>query len=220
MIDSRQRFEQAVYHLAHYHSVFDRFLQTLTSIQSKLDRSELDMIRLAIQSEILILSVCVEDEFNHLFCYANNSDLQSNSGVMLVKDLKKLIYKSIDIEWPDIRKFRNHVLAHSMRDDNSGLDSVLINGKISSYRIPDRIDELITFVNYLINVTRKLREVFHTVYEQQKQKFDANLLAETLAEDPEGEMRELYKRYKLTMTEAQGLIDKYIGTPNANHSEF
>lgn len=158
-----EKFLESLYHLNYYSNQLFFFQSALDKYNVSKLSDEKDQVafalRISVQSVTLINACSIMDEMsNYLFAYKSGS-----------KDLKRRIkaYKKITApirnemeKWPDIRKFRNHVLAHNLRDNGNRFQSVFRHAKLNQYIIPNSTKELLILITAFQLILKPLIEIF------------------------------------------------------------
>ncbi len=200
-----KQFTESVYHLNYYLNLLNEFHLTLDEVLASKDASQTyrTVCRISIQWVTILIFCSVEDEISK-FLYAykgGSSELQNR-----IKEFKKMtkpIWDEIK-EWEHIRIFRNHALAHNLRDNRKGFESVFNGKQLNEYDIPNSFKELLVFIKGLQILLMLATEVFAPELEEAK--IALNKEARPSSRRPNEQMIESWNN---AITEANKAIMRY-----------
>ena len=156
--------ENSIYILGKLKSKIIDNLELFTEAAVRLDftNAEIENLTNFSMDYGLILADSFEEEYNRYFI----KNLKVNKPESYVKGLKIVLNiprKVISKAFPDIRKLRNHLLAHNMRID--GKENIFLSAKLRKYKVPQDISDYLILVN-CINLIYKIIELeFPNAYE-------------------------------------------------------
>ncbi len=162
----RDKYVESIYHIVFFGNIVRSFNVAYSSVVDKINNDDRMIIRYSIQWNVMIITISLLDEINNfLFRYNNPLDVDSIKKIDSYKYMTEPILNEIS-KWPDLRKFRNNVLAHNFRIDTDDFRSVHLTNKLHSYNAPQSSLDLLTLFKYLDSITKIAGEVFVKEYQE------------------------------------------------------
>jgi len=134
-------------------------LTTLVTIAKGglIDGELLHNIHILTYNNGLIAVASYLDEINDFFIPALNP-AEANSIMPYISRIKTEIDR-----FTDIKKYRNHVLAHNLRKNNK---NIYLKGHLRDYKVPQNLEEYMFLCHLLNLLTEKINEVFPGAYDR------------------------------------------------------
>ena len=159
---NEEDLKYSLYHLFVLNKNIDNCLYSLHD----LERSNLKEVNR--ESEIIIFSAtiffCVIrtcaylDEINYKF-------LKEKYNNKLTQELEKIIGE-INSSWPDLKEFRNEILAHNFRIRNQGYKSIFESKGYAAYQVPADLNEMQKLFDKIGLITTILDNYFPQYFEE------------------------------------------------------
>jgi hypothetical protein len=159
-----ERFVESVYHVVYIGNIV-RHYESLLGSSECLSQSKRRILRMSVQWNTLLLTVSLQDEINSYLLRHKSENAKVQRKVESYKKIVAPVMKVLR-EWPDLRSFRNNVLAHNFRDDKNGSASVLLTNGLKSYKLPNTIVDLVKLFKVLNVVTSVAKEIFLEEYNE------------------------------------------------------
>lgn len=144
----------ALYHLNFIGNEVENTYKAFGNIIGKVDDADEKVLWVASTSYVLIRSVAFLDEYN---CIVSSSDEELKPTIVAIRKAVQPAIDQIRL-WKGLTDFRNHVLAHNLRDKNLMI-SVFENG-LSSYDVPKNGYDLMVFYNCIVMVKKVFQSAF------------------------------------------------------------
>jgi hypothetical protein len=200
----REKFIESVYHVIFFGNTVRHFECLFMSAAGKLSRYESMILRYSIQWNVLLITNSLFDELKkYLFSYVPEDIVTGQK----ITDYKHMVGPAIDeiSSWPDIRRFRNNVLAHNFRDDNDNFRSVHLSNRLEKYDVPSTTIDLIVLFKLLDVITKIAAEIFRDEYNEALAIVDRFEKKERIPQT----MKEEFAKANLVLKEMQNRIDDY-----------
>jgi len=167
----------SVYHIIHFTKLIDNSFRVLeklleTGIFEKNNNNELRaLIQINSFSQILLYTSSLSDEYSNHFITKKAKTLEEKGKVEQTRELLKPVFKKIN-EWNDIKDFRNNILAHNLRIQKSGNESVFISKGISGYNIPEKVRDFGFLIQCVDLISQVVYQIFKVEYEKVVEEID------------------------------------------------
>lgn len=136
------------------------------AITDKVTSHEKMTIRYSIQWNVMIITISLLDEiYKFLFLFKDLSDDEIMKRIDAFKHMIEPILNEFN-KWPDLRKFRNNVLAHNFRIDIEDFKSVHLANRLHTYNIPQSSVDLYALCSYLDSIAKIAKNIFKEEYNE------------------------------------------------------
>lgn len=155
IVNKFDNLDIALYHLNFIGNSIENAFSAFASIIGKIDEKHERAIYVSTSSIILIQTIAFLDEY-HNFIKSNDNELNNT-----INKIKKAVKPAIDQinEWKELTDFRNHVLAHNLRNRKKMMVTVFEKG-LSAYDIPQTGNELLILYNCILMVKKSFESAF------------------------------------------------------------
>ena len=165
VVIDRAKYIESVYHIVYYGNLIDGIWKTFRSIAENISDEDALNVRLSVQWHVLIIANSLMDELNNYLFKYNLADANEENKILRFKHIIEPILVEMN-SWHDLRNFRNRVLAHNFRNKELNFKSVLLNGELHQYVIPNQIHELIAIFKYLSSISKIASQLFVDEYNE------------------------------------------------------
>lgn len=143
-------FNESIYHLNFICNVVKSYYDFYTSEIEKNDGCDNPILSFLVQSMVIMHLNAFLDEYDRHF-KSSNPDIS-----LAVKNCKKIAKPFVRTlrEWKELKKFRNEVVAHNMRN---GFNGASILSELHSYDAPNSIFDLLIVSECLVSIIDVLK---------------------------------------------------------------
>lgn len=145
----------------------------------------------------MVLALSYMDELR-LHFYPNLKKVKSSEYVKGLKRMTGFLVTEINTHFPDLKKFRDHYLAHNMRVKE--IDNVFVNGGLRKYKVPQNMLDYTLLIQYILIIDNILELEFPNAVKN-FQKFQASTSATIPIFSPVHGSEEAAKAYLIEITE-------------------
>jgi hypothetical protein len=164
--DSFDDLDIALYHLVFIGNLIENTIRAFTNIIDKTEEVHERALYVSTFSIILIQTVSFLDEYHN---FIKSPDEELNNTIKTIKKAVKPAVEQIN-DWKEIRDFRNHVLAHNLRDRKK-MTTVFEKG-LSSYDIPKNGADLLVLYNCILMIKKTFESAFRAKLQALQMAFD------------------------------------------------
>lgn len=111
----------------------------------------------------LILVNSIFDELNGFLLNYKGSNEKLISKIGIFKYIMDPIFNYLK-KWPDIKNFRNNVLAHNFRIKKENYKSVFLSNRLFSYEIPETVIDYLMLYRCIEQIPMIIHQVFEEEY--------------------------------------------------------
>ncbi len=159
----------SVYHIIHFAQLIDKTFSSLEQLTNTkiFDDNKNEELRTTILinacSQMLLFTNSLYDEYSTYFVITKARNQEEKIKVGQAREILKPVFKKIN-EWKEIRDFRNHILAHNLRIQKEGNESIFISKGINGYNIPERIADFAFLIQCIDLIKQVVYKMFKNEY--------------------------------------------------------
>lgn len=189
----------SVYHIIHFTLLIDKTFKSLEqlAVTRIFDNNKNEELRSTIlinaYSQMLLFTNSLIDEYSTHFIIAKAQTAEEKAKVEQTREVLKPVFRKIS-KWEEIKDFRNNILAHNLRIQKEGHESVFISKGLSGYNIPERISDFAFLIRCIDLIRQIIIQMFKNEYEVVLN--EINLRNEESKENVDLSQRDYEKEYE------------------------
>lgn len=154
---------ESVHHVITMSNIIITFLEKFESQNGdKFETNKYNMLFVDKAYSLIVVNSIMDELNNFLFKYQGNNNVLIDK-IKMFKHIGDPIFEYLN-RWPDIKRYRNNVLAHNFRIKNENNISVFMSNRLYNYIVPETLIDFLMLYRCIEQVSLIIEQIFAKEY--------------------------------------------------------